>query len=123
MMIKTTVAQLRFTSTVLTQIALAILAVLTSPSITFAETLPNVVIIMADDLGWADVGAQDEAATKDVTTPNIDHMAAEGMVFDDFYVDCAVCSGSRAALLTGTRYQRLGGIGGILGHFTFLRTT
>ncbi len=39
-----------------------------------AESPPNIVIIMADDLGWADIGVQNEEATKDVTTPNIDRL-------------------------------------------------
>lgn len=65
---------------------------------------PNVVLIFIDDLGFGDVefnGAQGPR------TPNLNQMAAEGMKFTDFYVGCAVCSGSRTALLTGTHYQRL----------------
>ncbi|EMI21793.1 arylsulfatase A [Rhodopirellula maiorica SM1] len=66
---------------------------------------PNIIVIFIDDMGYGDVGFNGVTGAK---TPSIDQMAAEGMIFDDFYVDCAVCSGSRAALLTGTRYQRLG---------------
>ncbi len=65
---------------------------------------PNVVLIFIDDLGYGDVefnGAQGPR------TPNLNQMASEGMKFTDFYVGCAVCSGSRTALLTGTHYQRL----------------
>ena len=65
---------------------------------------PNVVLIFVDDLGFGDVefnGAQGPR------TPNLNQMASEGMKFTDFYVGCAVCSGSRTALLTGTHYQRL----------------
>ncbi len=65
---------------------------------------PNVVLIFIDDMGYGDVGFNGATAPE---TPNLDQMAAEGMKFTDFYVGCAVCSGSRAALLTGTHYQRL----------------
>ena len=65
---------------------------------------PNVVIIFIDDMGYGDVGFNGATGPK---TPNLDNMADEGMVFSDFYVGCAVCSGSRTALLTGAHYQRL----------------
>ena len=65
---------------------------------------PNVILIFIDDMGYGDVGFNGETIPK---TPNLDTMAADGMVFDDFYVGCAVCSGSRTALLTGTHYQRV----------------
>ncbi|MEO1525211.1 MAG: sulfatase [Planctomycetota bacterium] len=69
-----------------------------------SSTRPNVILIFIDDMGYGDVGFN---GAKGPTTPNLDRMAAEGMRFDDFYVGCAVCSGSRTALLTGTHYQRL----------------
>ena len=70
-----------------------------------AETKkPNFVIIFIDDMGYGDVGFNGATGPK---TPNLDHMAEEGMIFSDFYVGCAVCSGSRTALLTGAHYQRL----------------
>ena len=65
---------------------------------------PNIVIIFIDDMGYGDVGFNGATGPK---TPNLDNMADEGMVFSDFYVGCAVCSGSRTALLTGAHYQRL----------------
>ncbi len=65
---------------------------------------PNVVIIFIDDMGYGDVGFNGATGPR---TPNLDRMAAEGMRFDDFYVGCAVCSGSRTSLLTGCHYQRL----------------
>ncbi|MGI9242650.1 MAG: sulfatase family protein [Verrucomicrobiales bacterium] len=65
---------------------------------------PNVVIIFIDDMGYGDVGFNGATVPK---TPNLDQMAAEGTRFDDFYVGCAVCSGSRTALMTGCHYQRL----------------
>lgn len=72
---------------------------------------PNVVIVFADDLGYADLGC---FGGKHVKTPNLDRMAAEGRRFTDFYVAQAVCSASRAALLTGCYSHRVG-IQGALG--------
>jgi arylsulfatase A-like enzyme len=69
-----------------------------------AAPRPNVVLIFIDDMGYGDVGFNGATVPK---TPNLDQMAAEGMKFTDFYVGCAVCSGSRTALLTGCHYQRL----------------
>jgi arylsulfatase A len=72
-----------------------------------ADTIPhqpNVIIIFVDDLGFGDVGFNGAVGPR---TPHLDRMAAEGRQFRDFYVGCAVCSGSRTALLTGTHYQRL----------------
>lgn len=69
-----------------------------------ASERPNIVVIFIDDMGYGDVGFNGATGPK---TPNLDRMAAEGMRFDHFYVGCAVCSGSRTALLTGCHYQRL----------------
>lgn len=65
---------------------------------------PNVVVIFIDDMGYGDVGFNGATVPQ---TPNLDQMAAEGMKFTDFYVGCAVCSGSRTSLMTGCHYQRL----------------
>jgi arylsulfatase A-like enzyme len=73
---------------------------------------PNVVLIFADDLGYADLGCF--GATK-IKTPSIDRLAAEGIRFTDFYVAQAVCSASRCALLTGCYPNRVG-ITGALDH-------
>lgn len=62
---------------------------------------PNFLFIMADDLGWADVGCY---GRNDIATPNIDRLAREGMRFTDAYANSSVCSPTRVALLTG-RYQ------------------
>ncbi len=72
---------------------------------------PNVVIIFTDDQGYGDVGAFGGKAAK---TPNLDRMAKEGRKFTDFHVAQAVCSASRAALLTGCYPNRIG-ISGALG--------
>jgi arylsulfatase A-like enzyme len=71
-----------------------------------AESRPNVVYILADDLGYADVGFQGIA--KDVKTPNIDKIAAAGVRFTNAYVSCPVCSPTRAGLMTGRYQQRFG---------------
>lgn len=58
----------------------------------------NVVFILVDDLGWADLGY---AGSSFYQTPNIDRLAASGMVFTDAYAACPVCSPTRASILTG----------------------
>jgi len=65
---------------------------------------PNVIIILTDDHGYADVGTY---GAKGFSTPRLDRMAAEGMRFTDFYVSTPACSGSRASLLTGCYSQRV----------------
>src|SRR3954469_15899106 len=62
---------------------------------------PNVVVILADDLGYADVGFQ---GCKDIPTPHLDALAKAGVICTNGYVTCPVCSPTRAGLLTG-RYQ------------------
>jgi arylsulfatase A-like enzyme len=66
-----------------------------------AEPPPNIVFIMADDLGYADLSCY---GRPDYTTPNLDRMAARGMKFTQAYANSAVCSATRTALITG-RYQ------------------
>lgn len=65
---------------------------------------PNVVMLLADDLGYQDVGCYDGP----VRTPAIDGLAAKGVRFTDFYSGCAVCSPSRATLMTGRHHIRAG---------------
>ncbi len=69
------------------------------------RTKPNLVVILADDMGYGDIGCY---GSPDVPTPHIDALAREGTRFTDAYVSCAVCSPSRAALLTGRYQQRFG---------------
>lgn len=66
---------------------------------------PNFIIIYADDLGYGDIGCYGQ---KRIKTPSIDRMAKEGIRFTDFYSAAAVCTPSRAALLTGCYPQRVG---------------
>src|SRR5262245_58313195 len=61
-------------------------------------TPPNVVLIVADDLGWAELGCYGQ---KHIKTPNIDKLAAGGMKFTQFYSGQAVCAPSRCVLMTG----------------------
>ena len=72
---------------------------------------PNLIIVLTDDQGWADVGVQ---GARGFSTPNLDRLAAEGIRFTDFYVSQPVCSASRTALLTGCYPNRVG-ITGALG--------
>lgn len=72
----------------------------------------NVIIILTDDQGYADVGC---FGAQGLRTPNLDRMALEGMKFTDFYVAQAVCTASRAALMTGCYPNRIG-LQGALNH-------
>jgi len=76
-----------------------------------AKRLPNIVVIFIDDLGYADIGP---FGAKGYETPNLDQMAKAGRKFTDFVTSSAVCSASRAALLTGCNHRRVG-ISGALG--------
>ena len=69
----------------------------------FAGSQPNVIIMLADDLGWADVGYH----SGDIETPSLDRLAAEGVRLDRFYTT-PICSPTRAALMTGSNPIRLG---------------
>jgi arylsulfatase A-like enzyme len=70
-----------------------------------AERPPNVIVILADDLGYADLGFQ---GCQDIPTPHIDSLAASGVRCTAAYVSCPVCAPSRAGLLTGRYQQRFG---------------
>jgi len=59
---------------------------------------PNIIFIMADDLGWADIGCYGQ---KDIETPNLDQMAAEGIRFTQHYAGNSLCAPSRTSLMTG----------------------
>jgi len=70
-----------------------------------ARDRPNIVLIMADDLGYGDVGCYGSALNE---TPHIDALAASGLRFTDFHSSGAMCSPTRAAMLTGQYQQRFG---------------
>ncbi|QKZ14685.1 sulfatase [Spirosoma sp. KUDC1026] len=70
-----------------------------------APTTPNVVLFFMDDMGYGDLSS---TGALDYTTPNLDRMAAEGTRFTNFLAAQAVCSASRAALMTGCYPNRLG---------------
>ena len=73
---------------------------------TAANRKPNIIVILADDLGYADVGAQ--GVVKDVRTPHLDRFAREGVRMTAGYITAPQCSPSRAGLLTGRYQQRFG---------------
>jgi arylsulfatase A-like enzyme len=66
------------------------------------ESRPNVVLIITDDLGWADLGSY---GATDIRTPNLDRLAREGLRLTDFYANGVTCSPTRAGLISG-RYQQ-----------------
>jgi arylsulfatase A len=68
------------------------------------RTQPNIILFLIDDLGWKDIGCQGSTYYR---TPNIDRLASNGVRFTDAYAVCAVCSPTRAAVLTGKYPARL----------------
>ncbi len=96
-------------------------AVLTAPRFTTSAqnstaasatgtTTPNLLIILADDLGYRDLSSY---GAQDLRTPNIDALMAAGVRFDNFYANSPVCSPTRAALLSG-RYPDCTGVPGVI---------
>ncbi len=74
---------------------------------------PNVLLIMADDLGYGDLSSY---GAKDLRTPHLDKLISESMRFDQFQANSCVCSPTRAALLSG-RYPELVGVPGVIRHY------
>jgi arylsulfatase A-like enzyme len=85
--------------------ALAVLILPFAPVIAAEPRKPNIVVILADDLGYADLGCQ---GCKDIPTPNIDTLAKNGIRCTSGYSNHPVCSPSRAGLMTGLYPQRFG---------------
>jgi hypothetical protein len=85
------------------KLILAALIAITLPSIAETDKRPNIILIMADDLGYGSLGCY---GSKEISTPNIDRLAASGMRFTDFHTNGSVCSPTRAALMTGRYPQR-----------------
>src|SRR5260221_7809085 len=75
-----------------------------------ARAKPNVLVILADDLGYGDLSSQ---GAKDIRSPHIDALSKSGMRFENFYANCPVCSPTRAALLSG-RYPEMVGVPGVI---------
>jgi len=69
------------------------------------EARPNVVLIITDDLGWADLGSY---GATDIRTPNLDRLARQGLKLTDFYANGVTCSPTRAGLVSGRYQQRYG---------------
>lgn len=92
-------------NTILALTLLAAFSCTHPPAETTEDTPPNVVIIFTDDQGYQDVGV---FGANDIATPHLDQMAQEGIMLTSFYAAQAVCSASRAALLTGSYPNRLG---------------
>ncbi len=68
---------------------------------------PNILLVLADDLGWGDVGMN---GCPDISTPHIDSIARQGVRFSQFYANAPECTPTRCALLTGRYQQRVGGL-------------
>ena len=93
------------------------LAAGTSSSPSFADTSsspgkPNIVLIVADDLGYGDLGCY---GCPDIRTRAVDRLAADGGRFTGFYANGPECSPTRTALLTGRYQQRVGGLECVIG--------
>ncbi|MBT8037340.1 MAG: sulfatase-like hydrolase/transferase [Verrucomicrobiae bacterium] len=87
------------------------LLLLVAPLTSYAERRPNIIVILADDLGCGDLSLYNGW----VKTPRIDKMAREGMNFTDFHTNSSVCSPTRTAFLTGRYQQRYGIVDVIVG--------
>jgi arylsulfatase A-like enzyme len=96
------------------QVLLAVLLLLHGRVGAAAEARPNIVFILADDLGWGDLGCYGQ---RKIRTPNIDRLAAEGMRFTDCYAGAPVCGPSRSVLMTGQHagHTRVRGNGALTG--------
>jgi arylsulfatase A-like enzyme len=79
----------------------------------YAQEKPNIILIMADDLGYGDVGFN---GNKVIKTPSMDRLAESGMKFTNFYAGGPVCSPTRGTVLTGRHYFRYGVFSANIGH-------
>ncbi len=82
----------------------------TNPKGFVKKRKPNIILFLADDLGYGDLGCYGQ---KSIKTPHLDRMAAEGIRFTDFYSGSTVCAPSRCALMSGynTGHSRVRGNG------------
>jgi len=79
----------------------------------FSQSQPNIILIMTDDQGWYDAGFN---GNETIITPNLDKLAGKGVIFNRFYSGSAVCSPTRASVLTGRNPNRMGVITANKGH-------
>src|SRR5437773_5479716 len=86
-------------------LALGVAALLASALSAAEPTRPNIVVVLVDDMGYADLGCM---GAKDIKTPNIDRLASEGLKFTDFYANAPVCTPTRTGFITGRWQQRIG---------------
>ncbi len=86
-------------------ISLIFISILLASCLDQEKMYPNIIVIISDDQGYADVGFH---GSKEIITPNIDRIANNGVVFSEGYVSYAVCSPSRAGLITGRYQNRFG---------------
>lgn len=82
-----------------------LLAMICSAPLQAAESAPNVVLIMTDDMGWSDLTSY---GAPDIRTPNIDSLGRDGVRLTDFYSNGVLCSPTRAGLISGRYQQRYG---------------
>jgi len=82
-----------------------IASLLTVPFQWLRASQPNIIFILMDDLGYADIGCY---GGKDIRTPNIDRIAVNGLRFENFYSNAPVCTPTRCAFITGRWQQRVG---------------
>jgi len=92
-------------------VASAALAAVQTANARPATEKPNIIMLFVDDLGYGDVGFNGHPTTR---TPRIDKLAFNGKILSSWYSGCPVCSGSRAALMTGRQYTRVG-VPGVFG--------
>jgi arylsulfatase A len=95
---------MRSTAAICVAICVALLACVTAPVVA-AEPRPNIVLFLADDLGYGELGCYGNEAA---ITPNLDRFARDGLRLTDCHSACPVCSPSRAAILTGRHPYRTG---------------
>lgn len=84
-----------------------VILLIISTCISCVQQHPNIVLIVADDMGYGDLGC---TGVRDIKTPEIDRLASEGALLTNFYANAPECTPTRTALLTGRYQQRVGGL-------------